>query len=349
VFSNEAGGYGTGLSEGTLATEAWGQAGKGGGDAQLTDLYLARMGHAANAGEEASAAAQRPSAYASNLAQVDAALLSRTSNTYGMMTSDDPFQYLGGIALAVRQLTGRDPALYVQNLRDDSEVKTDSVAKSLAMEMQTRYLHPQWIKSQQAEGYSGTLQVLKTANFLWGWQVTAPQTVRQDHWQSLHNVYVRDQYQLRTRQWLEGENRAAFAQTLERMLDAVRLNYWQPDAATRQELAQAYTAALKATDLRASNAAVQRFAQAELAEGSPPLSLAATRPPASPAQAASHSPDTAAPNVRGLQLLPQPALQVPSAASTLVSTLASLLAIAVLLAAGALRQQARGRQHRPYT
>lgn len=345
VFSNEAGGYGTGLSEGTLATEAWGQAGKGGGDAQLADLYLARMGHAANAGGEGSAAAQRPSAYASNLAQVDAALLSRTSNTYGMMTSDDPFQYLGGIALAVRQLTGRDPALYVQNLRDDSEVKTDSAAKSLAMEMQTRYLHPQWIQSQQAEGYSGTLQVLKTANFLWGWQVTAPQTVRQDHWQSLHNVYVRDQYDLGTRQWLEGENRAAFAQTLERMLDAVRLNYWQPDAATRQELVQAYTAALKATGLRASNAAVQRFAQAQLADGSP------AQPAAAAHTATVHTPvppaAAAAPTVRGLQLLPQPVQSAPAAISTLLSTLASLLAVAVLLGAGVLRQQVRGAAAQP--
>ena len=144
--------------------------------------------------------------------------------------------------------------------------------------MQTRYLHPQWIKSQQAEGYSGTLQVLKTANFLWGWQVTAPQTVRQDHWQSLHNVYVRDQYQLGTRKWLEGDNRAAFAQTLERMLDAVRLNYWQPDASTRQELVQAYTDALQATGLRSGNPAVERFARSLLADGSQPAA-ASVRPP----------------------------------------------------------------------
>ncbi len=68
-------------------------------------------------------------------AQVDTALLSRTSNTYGVLTSDDPFQYRGGIA----------------------------------------------------------------------------RTVRQNHWQSLHNVHVRDQYQLGTRQWVEGDNRTAFA------------------------------------------------------------------------------------------------------------------------------------------
>lgn len=108
---------------------------------------------------------------ARNLAQVDVALLSRTSNIYGVLTSDDPFQYLGGRARAVRQLIGEDPALYVQNLRDKSEVTTESASSAIAKEMQTRYLHPQWINAQKAEGYSGSLQVLKTAQFLWGWQV----------------------------------------------------------------------------------------------------------------------------------------------------------------------------------
>lgn len=356
VFSNEQGAYGTGLSEGTLASDTWAKADKGGADAQLAQLYMARMGHGfvygqGTAGSAPGAAVDgmaRQQAYASNLAQVDAALLSRTSNTYGVLTSDDPFQYLGGIALAVRQLTGRDPALYVQNLRDETEIKTDSAAMAINKEMQTRYLHPQWIKAQQAEGYSGTLQVLKTAHFLWGWQVTAPQEVQQDHWQSLHNVYVRDQYQLGTRQWLQKDNHTAFAQTLERMLDAVRLNYWQPDAATRQELVQAYTQALKATGLRESNPLVQRFAAQQLANSNP--ALAAAQPaPAAPG-AASHStpslPIVTQPNstlVQGLVLEPQAPSAPQPPTPPVVLSLLGMLAVAVLLAVGAWRQARRGR------
>ncbi len=41
----------------------------------------------------------------------------------------------------------------------------------------------QCISVQKTEGYSGILQVLKTTQFLWGWQVTAIQAVRQDRWQ----------------------------------------------------------------------------------------------------------------------------------------------------------------------
>lgn len=354
VYSNEQGVYGTGLSEGTLATEDWRQARAGGGDAQLTALYLARMGNAVGQGQGANAegavaddsgaARARQAAYAANLGQVDAALLSRTSNTYGMLTSDDPFQYLGGIAMAVRQLRGRDPALYVQNLRDESEVRTESAATAIAKEMQTRYLHPQWIRAQQAEGYSGTLQVLKTANFLWGWQVTAPQAVRQDQWQSLHDVYVRDQYRLGTREWLEGKNRTAYAQTLERMLDAVRLGYWQPDAATRRELAQAYQDAVLATDARLRHRAVRQFAQGLLGAGPARVVSPRATPsaPAASAAAVAASDATATATVRGLRMqVVQPEVS-PASANLVVQRLASLLGVACMIAFGAWRQSRRG-------
>lgn len=345
VFSNEQGSYSTGLSDAAQATDIWKKADKGGGDAEMAQLYMDRMGHAYGQGIDGNAPNKAlQNAYARNLAQVDAALLSRTSNTYGVLTSDDPFQYLGGIAQAVRQLTGKDPALYVQNLRDTTEVTTESASTSIAKEMQTRYLHPQWITAQKAEGYSGTLQVLKTAQFLWGWQVTAPQTVRQDHWQSMHNVYVRDQYKLGTREWLEGSNRAAFAQTLERMLDAVRLNYWQPDDATKRELKQAYNDALKATGLRESNMAVQRFAAAQ-GSLNPSSSQSAEAQPAPAKQGTTEA--VAEPKIepqdiiKGLKL----ELQVPDAkpVTSVVNSLAALWGVALLLGLGAWLQSRRWR------
>ena len=354
VFSNEQGSYGAGLEEAALASDVWKRQQRGGGDAQMAQLYMDRMGHAYGKGLDGAA---RPGAYAGNLVQVDAALMARSSNLYGVLTNDDPFQYLGGIAQAVRQLTGKDPALYVQNLRDGAAVRTDTAAGAIAREMQTRYLHPQWIAAQKAEGYSGTLQVLKTAQFLWGWQVTAPAAVRQDQWQSLHDVYVRDSYKLGTREWLEGDNRAAFEQTLERMLDAVRLNYWKPDAVTRRELAQAYAEAVRATGLRERNAGVQRFASEQLA---PPVASAQPRPLVTPVVAAAPAvapaageapapepaPAPAAAStqpVSGLKLEPTPARMPAPQAETVVLRLWVAFGAALLVAFGALMQWRRGR------
>ena len=87
-----------------------------------------------------------------------------------------------------------------------------------------------------------------------------------DRWQSLHNVGVRDPYPLDTWAWLEGHSeagRTAFAQTLRRMLDAVRLTQWQPEDGMKRDLSQADAEAVKATGLRQSNAAVRAFAGLE--------------------------------------------------------------------------------------
>lgn len=355
VFSNEQGSYGAGLEEAALASDVWANQRRGGGDAQMAQLYIDRMGHAYGKGLDGVA---RPGAYAGNLVQVDAALMARSSNLYGVLTNDDPFQYLGGIAQAVRQLTGKDPALYVQNLRDGSAVRTDTAAGAIAREMQTRYLHPQWIAAQKAEGYSGTLQVLKTAQFLWGWQVTAPGTVRQDQWQSLHEVYVRDRYKLGTREWLEGDNRAAFAQTLERMLDAVRLDYWKPDAKTRRELAQAYSEAVRATGMRERNTAVQRFAQAELSSAVAPVApklnapvvpVVVASPSAAPAPAPEPTTPTAEPAsdstqpVTGLKLEPTADAAPAPTTDTPVFRFWIAFGAALLVALGAWMQWRRGK------
>jgi cobaltochelatase CobN len=256
IFSNETGSYGTGLNDAVYASDLWENQTMRGGDAQMADLFIERMGFAYGDGLDGVAA---PKLFAKQLSNVDVAFLSRSSNTYGVLTSDDPFAYLGGFALAARVSSGREPELYVQNLRDESEVIIDSAGRAIAKEMQTRYLHPHWIKSQQAEGYSGTLQVLKATQFLWGWQVTSPESIRQDQWQSLFDVYVNDQYKLGTRQWFDHDNEHAMAQILERMIDAMRLNYWQPDATTQRDILVAYEQAKQSTGLIESNPEVTKY------------------------------------------------------------------------------------------
>lgn len=263
VFSNESGAYGTGLNDAVYASELWSSQSKGGGDAEMADLFVNRMGYAYGKGL---GGLQASDLFARQLKNIDAAFLSRSSNTYGVLTSDDAFSYLGGLALAARNANGNRTKLYVQNLRNENEVIVDSASAALAKEMQTRYLHPQWIKAQQAEGYSGALQVLKATQFMWGWQVIAPETIREDQWQSMVDVYVKDQYELGAKEWFQEDNEAAYAQLLERMIDAVRLDYWQPDEATRRELYAAYYESKQRSGLIESNSLVSEFVslQAEL-------------------------------------------------------------------------------------
>jgi cobaltochelatase CobN len=289
----------------------------------MAAMYLARMQHAYGA-DMKSWGEKLPGVnlYAENLRGVQAAALSRTSNLYGMLTTDDPFQYLGGIALAVRHLTGRNPELYISNLRDANRSRAETASQFLARELRTRQFHPGWIESLMKEGYSGTTEILDSLNNFWGWQVTAPELVRADQWQEFADVYVRDKLQLGVDRWFERANPAALAQMIERMLEAVRKDYWRADAATVRELASRYRQLAEAHDVRTDNRKFTEFLQHAAGYG---LAAPAPRPPAAAAAAAPQP--APPPEVRGIKLVPA----LPPTPNV-VDALQRALALALLLA-----------------
>lgn len=230
IFSNEPGDYGTGLPDQTLASAEWEE------DATLAESFLARMQYAYGASEWGHSLEGR-NLFAEQLKGTDAAILSRSSNLHGVLSTDHPFEYLGGLAMAVRHLDGKSPALYISDLRE-KEPKLTTAAQFLAAEMRTRPLNPHWISEMQKEGYAGTLEMLNYVNNLWGWQVTAPETVRADQWQAIHDTYVMDSRGLKLTEFFEEHNPAAQAQLMERLLEAIRKGYWNAEEETRRELAE---------------------------------------------------------------------------------------------------------------
>jgi cobaltochelatase CobN len=334
IFSSETGRYGTGLDDATLATDTW--KGKAEGDRKLAQLYLARMQFAYGPDEaewgRIDAGGKDVNLYAAHLKGTEGAVLSRTSNTYAMLTTDDPFQYLGGIGLAVRYLDGKAPELYISNLRGQNP-RAEGAAQFMAKELATRNFHPGYIKGLMKEGYAGTLQVLDGMNNFWGWTAVAREIVRDDQWQEFVDVYVRDKHKLGLRQWFERHNPHALAQTIERMLEAARQEYWQADPAVIAELKERYRDLARRHDVRSDNAAFEKFAGYGVSAVPPALTFAPPAP-AAPAPAAP-------PQIEGMRL---DKVELPPAAPSLA--LAVLLALALVTSAGAWRQR-RPIPHRP--
>jgi len=322
IFSNASGDYGLKLDDATLASDSWGETGKGkqdrkAGEAKLAELYMGRMGHIW--GEDGDKGLNRD-LFAENLKKVDAAVLARSSNVFGVVNTDDPFQYLGGISTAVRSLTGKTPELYISDLRTPGKGKTETAANFIAAEMRTRYFHPNWVAEMKKEGYSGTVEMVKVANNFWGWQAVAPETVRADQWQEMADVYVHDKHKLGMKEWFEKENPHAQAQMIERMLEAVRKEYWDAPAETVKELKERYRQLAGKYDVISENKAFREFVDAGYgldASAAAPANTAksASKPSSSKAAKANSAPaPTAAPQIRGMQLTkvePPPAGKAP--------------------------------------
>lgn len=265
IFSNASGRYGTGLDDAALATDTWKS--KTEADRKLAQLYLKNMQYAFGADESVwnskgiaggEGKGGDINLYAEHLKGTEGAVLSRTSNLYGMLTTDDPFQYLGGIGAAVRHLDGKAPELYISNLRGAGSGKVEGADKFLAKELATRNFHPGFIRGLMAEGYSGTLDILDAMNNFTGWTTVAREIVRDDQWQEFVDVYVRDKHQLGLKGWFEKNNPHALAQIMEKMLEMARHGYWQADARTVGELQERYRDLARRFDVKSDNAVFER-------------------------------------------------------------------------------------------
>ena len=235
IFSSESGNYGTGLEGAALASDTWEE------DSKLADLYTRRMGVAFGADESRwSERVDGVNLYQQALSGTDGVVFSRSTNLYALLTNDDPFQYFGGIALAVRNVDGKTPEMFVSNLRKKGGEKVQTMESFLAAELRARYLHPRWIKEMQNEGYAGATAILDRMNNFWGWEVMAPEYVKDEQWQQLYEVYINDKYEMEMDKFFAESNPAAQAQILERMLEAVRKEYWPADDKTVRHMVERY-------------------------------------------------------------------------------------------------------------
>ena len=58
--------------------------------------------------------------FAEQLKGTQAAVMSRSSNLHGALSTDHPFEFLGGLSLAIRHLDGKSPSLYVSDLQGNA-------------------------------------------------------------------------------------------------------------------------------------------------------------------------------------------------------------------------------------
>lgn len=169
------------------------------------------------------------------------ALLTRSSNLYGMLTTDDPYQYLGGLGLAIRTLDGTTPELWIANLRDPNNARMQTAEKFLTDELRSRYWNELWIEGQINEGLSGASQIARVLENLWGWQVMAPEIVGDFMWDTFKAIYVDDKYNLGINDWFNQHNPYAFQSLVGRMLEAIRKDYWDASEDTIRQLTDAYS------------------------------------------------------------------------------------------------------------
>ncbi|QFR49986.1 cobaltochelatase subunit CobN [Sulfurimonas lithotrophica] len=296
MFSAKSGEYGNGVSDTAMATETWEEENK------IATNYLRKSGYIY--GSDTSRWGEKledTDLFAQNLKGSDAVMFSRTSNLYGMMTSDDPYGYFGSMALAIRSIDGNSPQMLISNLRDPNNAKMQNVSEFISNELRTRYYNPKWIEEMQKSGYSGANQVLDVVNNFWGWQVVYPDGVRSDQWQEFVDIYYDDKYDMKMDEWFEKTNPTVRAQMAEVMLEAIRKGYFQTDAKTIKKLVETLEDISKRFNHKSENKKLNEFIKAQKSVGYG-LSIPVAKPVAKAKANANKPVVKAKPKIKGQKL-----------------------------------------------
>src|SRR5690606_29516561 len=111
---------------------------------------------------------------------------------------------------------------------------------SVTLDRNSRVFHPGRIQSLNEVLYAGALHLQDMTNNLWGWQSVSPDVVKDVQWQNMHDIYVRDKLELELNEWFEKNAPEAQVRMMERMIEAVRKDFWEASEETKKQLLEAY-------------------------------------------------------------------------------------------------------------
>ncbi|WP_407282467.1 cobaltochelatase subunit CobN [Methanolobus sp. WCC1] len=234
IFGPPSGSWGVGgLTTATGRSDTWDS------ESDLADLYLRSM---SNVYGEAVWGEQHTDLFTQVLSGTEALLFSRSGND-GRGSSgvvfDHVYEFFGGMGMAIRTIDGQTPEMYIVNLKDSADMKTETMAAYLSREMRSTYYNSKWIEGMMNHGYAGAQEFESVLSDLWGLEVTTG-AVTDEMWQQLYDIYVTDSYDLGMEEWFNSENPWARQTMLAQMLDATRTEYWDASNEVIQNLANEY-------------------------------------------------------------------------------------------------------------
>jgi cobaltochelatase CobN len=231
IFGSPNQSYGTGLNEAIPASGTWDK------DDKLSDLYINRMNYAYGRNVWGK---KSEDAFKQALKGTDMVVHSRSTNLFGVVDNDDVYQYMGGLAMAVRNISGKTPDLFIADAKNPADPKMVDFAKALGLEIRARNFNPKWIEGMKEHGYSGAREMAKFAENLWGWQVVTPEEVTKEMWEQTYQVYVEDKYGMKLKEFFEKNSPHALQSITARIMEVERKEYQKFDETMLRKVAADY-------------------------------------------------------------------------------------------------------------
>lgn len=206
---------------------------------EIADVYLRNMG--AFYGDEKAWEQVRQYALEAALANTDAVIQPRQSNTWGALSLDHVYEFMGGMNLAVREVTGKEPDAYMSDYRNRNNMRMQELKEAIGIESRTTIFNPGYIREKMKGGSGAAGGFAEIVQNTYGWNVMKPDVVDDELWDEIYDVYVKDKFDLGVRGFFESQNPAALEEISAVMMETARKGMWQASAEQLSALAALHT------------------------------------------------------------------------------------------------------------
>jgi cobaltochelatase CobN len=236
VFGGVNGNYGTGIMGLVESGNRWDD------DTELTDQYLKNMGAIYTKDHWGH---YESGIFTAALQNTDTVVHSRSSNTWGPLSLDHVYEFMGGINAVIRNVTGNEPDAMFSDLRNPQNPQVQGAKEAIWTESRTTLLNPKYIKAIQVEGSSAAESFAETFRNTYAWNVFKPEAVDNELWEGFYNVYVKDSLNLDMKSYFKNKNPYALQEMSAVMLETIRKGYWEANAETIKTLAELHVELVK--------------------------------------------------------------------------------------------------------
>lgn len=234
IFGGINGMYGTGIQEMVTAGDKWEQ------EKEIADVYLNNMGAAYTGKQEDWGRFVKP-LFRAALKNTDVVVQPRQNNTWGALSLDHVYEFMGGLTLSVRNVTGKDPDTYLADYRNHSNMRMQDLKEAIGVESRATVLNPEYVKEVLAGGANSVANITEVVTNTYGWNVMKPEVIDKELWDQLYDMYIRDVNNLGVASAFEGKSPAALEEITAVMLETARKGMWKASPEQLSTLAQRHS------------------------------------------------------------------------------------------------------------
>ncbi|GHT33068.1 hypothetical protein AGMMS49574_17940 [Bacteroidia bacterium] len=233
VFGGINGMYGTNIQGMVKNGDRWEN------EKEIADTYIHNMG--AVYGSNKAWGQYQDGLLRAVLHNTDVVIQPRQSNTWGALSLDHVFEFMGGLNLSVRAVTGKDPDAYFADYRNRNNMRMQELKEAIGVESRSTVFNPAYIKEVMKGKASSASQITEVVTNTYGWNVMKPDVIDNEMWDTFYNIYVSDSYNLGVQQYFKQQNPEAMQEITAVMMETARKGLWKASGQQLADLAKLHT------------------------------------------------------------------------------------------------------------